>query len=122
MKLLNLLIVFFILSLNVSAIQDVNLTFDSMDTGLCLAIENVSNYVCYSNQTLILDGTQDYSYILIQRPYEIENSSRLNYNDTMKLIIFPLVFFGGGVTIFAFIIIMVIMLYTIYKIVIPNKK
>lgn len=58
----------FLLAASACALQDANISFDSVGMDLCLAVDNFSYYSCYLNQTISVDGTKDHIYYVIPRP------------------------------------------------------
>jgi len=67
--------VFLFLINSVSALQDINLTINSKNSGLCLSIDSFDNPYC-DNTTLIIEGTNDHIIYIIPE-------SEISYNSTI---------------------------------------
>jgi len=70
-----------------NAFQDAYLTVDSLDTGICMSIDNPSDQKC-DNETLTIEGTQD--HILYILPGRITESNSTWSARTDRYIIEPL--------------------------------
>lgn len=67
MKYLKHILLILLLTTTVNALQDINLTVDASNVEFCFCIENLTFCSCRSNQTITIDGTNDYPYYM--RPY-----------------------------------------------------
>jgi len=61
-------LLFFLAVFNVDGTQDANISFDSKGFDYCIAIDNLTYYTCYPNQSISIDGTKDHRYYIIPKP------------------------------------------------------
>jgi len=69
-----ILLIFLFLALNVSALQEINITIESPNADLCITSGLFNESFC-NGETLILNGTKDSEIIIIPETYVTENSN-----------------------------------------------
>lgn len=61
----------FLLTLNATALNDINLTIENSNTGLCISGMDLSTQTCNNTQVLTLDGSADHMvYFSYEMPYQ----------------------------------------------------
>lgn len=94
----------FLLTFSVSALNDINLTIENSDTGLCISGMDLTDQTCNNTQVLTLDGSADHMvYFTYEMPYQ-GNSTGLEaglyiFEHTLSY----LLAFGGGIFMLAII-------------------
>ena len=54
------ILILILLSLQVQALNDINITIENSDTGLCISGTDLTDQTCNSTQVLTLDGSLDH--------------------------------------------------------------
>jgi len=84
------LLILLLLATTATAANDVGLTIDGQGLDICIAVDNFTNYACELNETLMVDGTADHTYYLINKPTTIQKDLNVtNAEDMVELILTP---------------------------------
>jgi len=84
------LLILLLLATTATATNDVGLTIDGQGLDICIAVDNFTNYACDLNETLMVDGTADHTYYLINKPTTIQKDLNVtNSGDMIELILTP---------------------------------
>lgn len=87
------IVLLFLIS-NASALQDINITIDSMGLDLCIT-QNITYQTCNQTSVIQLDGTQDHILYFTTKNSDIQTNHSIVYTDPLMIIyvILSLVFF-----------------------------
>ena len=106
-------LLFFLAVFDVDGAQDANISFDSKGFDYCLAVDNLTYYTCYLNQTLTVDGTQDHRYYIIPKPVLTEltgNETQDRLNELIYIINTPITFILANIWILGILFILAVVI------------
>ena len=110
------LLILLLLATTATAANDVGLTIDGQGLDICIAVDNFTNHVCEANETLMVDGTADHTYYLINKPTTIQKDLNVtNQEDMIELILTPYTVIGALLSFIAFWLIALLCFAFIYK-------
>jgi len=99
-------IILIFLAMNVSAINDVNISIDAQGLDMCIAVDNISYYTCNSTP-LLVDGTKDHFLYFMPRPFGVVDLKQPE--ETAMTVLTPIFLLSGALVLF--IVFAVIMLF-----------